>query len=513
MDESGTAINNYSLVFRELYCVAAADLAKDLNQPLERIGILYDDIINTGQEPPNSRMQIGRKDTATGTTDSAADVGQGSFMGKGQLLFLVSSVGRRESERYRGAGNRFAHPSLVLPFLSKRLQIRIELLSRRFEMMREYVSDLHMLDPGIHMACFAIRAALQVGRQGFDILARKDSKNALPTMQLPIDSFEDWQVEWLKKMDSMSVSACIKYLFKNTKPKNATPVEQKFAKVLLTTLEALKEEIDDPFFNDTFLVAKPIEAPCRGKDKDSPPGTALLLAFRIVTPIHSRAPGKKLEFVSMNFFKMQQHVYQNSPSHIHFARKSYREFYTILGLSPQGDGNSSRSFSVNKYASSTSGICRAAHSSAKGSQREVSDPGEASDMFGNPLPKLASKLPIYAPNKIKFWDKRSRSYRVKSDNSSEKGLVDHSSRDQDQTTDVEIEMKPKGTTTGGLLNPQTPNDLARKAHGGSGQEQLIEMRAVAKGYSGTNEMQPGQEEDSETFVDVLFKLTIQKRGF
>ncbi len=448
IDENGTVINNYPLVFRELFCVAAAQLAKDLNQPLERIGILYDDIINTGQEPPKPKMLMGRKGGAksrtVSTAGSTADVEQSSCIGKGQLLFLVSSIGRRESERYRGAGNRFAHTSLVLPILSKRLQIRVGVLGRRLTMMREYVSDPHMLDPGIHMACFAIRAALQVGRQGFDILARKDSKNALPTMQLPIDSFEEWQVEWLKRMDSMSVSACIKFLFKNTKPKNATPDEQKFAKILLATLEALKEEIDDPFFNDAFLVANPMEAPCRGKDKDSPPSKALLLAFRIVAPIHSRAPGKKLEFVSLNFFKMQQHVYQNSPSHANFARKSYREFSTILGLSPQHDRNLNKSFSITKQASLALGISPTTHSLSKGTQGEASDGGEATDMFGNPLPSLNPKPAIYTQTKIKLWDKASRHIdRIKSDNSSEKCLVDHVSQDQDQTTDVEIDSKPK----------------------------------------------------------------------
>lgn len=58
LNEEGSPIDNYPIVFRELFCIAAADLANDLNQPLENAGILYGEILNTGQKP---KAKKGRK--------------------------------------------------------------------------------------------------------------------------------------------------------------------------------------------------------------------------------------------------------------------------------------------------------------------------------------------------------------------------------------------------------------------------------------------------------------------
>ena len=82
--ESGTPIEDYSLIFRELFCVAAGDLAQDLHIPLENMGVLYDEIIVTGQQIMNEKKKRG----------AAPDIDlEGlSGSGKGQLLFLVKTV-------------------------------------------------------------------------------------------------------------------------------------------------------------------------------------------------------------------------------------------------------------------------------------------------------------------------------------------------------------------------------------------------------------------------------------
>jgi hypothetical protein len=160
----------------------------------------------------------------------------------------------------------------------------------------------------------------------------KDAKNQLPTMQLPFDKFEDWQIDYLKTMDSMNVIAIMKALSKATQSTSPSQREQQFAKYVLQTIEALKEEGEDPIFNDAMLIADPIRAPCRGASEDSPPDVATLITFRIMVPIHSRAPGRKLIFTPLNFFKMRQHVYKNSRDHEVFARKVYREFAPALEL-------------------------------------------------------------------------------------------------------------------------------------------------------------------------------------
>ena len=324
--DAGTPIANYPIVFRELFCLAAADLADDLKQPIERVGILYDEIIYMGQE--SGAAANGKKNQRT-KSDVERDANDGSVISKGQLLFLVSRAGRRDVEHFHAVGFRFANVQQVLPQIASRLHVKPLNLNLSLNVMQEYATVPHILDPGVHLACFAVRASL--AGHGFEILARKDAKNQLPTMQLPLYNLEEWHMDYLKQMDSFTVAAAVKFLFKTAKPSNPSK-EREFAKDILTSLEALKDEISDPFFNDATLLATPVAAPCRGRSEESPPGNARLITFRFIMPLHSRAPGKKLTFSPLNFFRAEQHVYKNSPDHIAFARQTRREFATVLDI-------------------------------------------------------------------------------------------------------------------------------------------------------------------------------------
>jgi len=115
-------------------------------------------------------------------------------------------------------------------------------------------------------------------------------------------------------------------------PSNPSAKEREFAKIFKATLEGLIDEINDVFFNDAVLLAKPIDAPCRGRTEDSLPSTAQLITFKIFVPIHARAPGQNLIFTPMSFFNVQQKVYQNSPDHPIFAAKTHREFAPIIDI-------------------------------------------------------------------------------------------------------------------------------------------------------------------------------------
>ncbi|KUJ12089.1 uncharacterized protein LY89DRAFT_221723 [Mollisia scopiformis] len=502
LNDEGIPIEDYSLVFRELFCVAAADLAADLNQPLDNMGVLYDEIISTGNPPKTAKNAKSKQSEITVTSslqDVERDAGHSS-VGRGQLLFLVNRVGRKEADRLQAAGFRFATPAYVVPIIAQSLQTGPHTLARRLNIMRDYAYEPHMLDEGVHLACFAIRASLGAGRHGFEVLARKDAKNQLPTMQIPIESLEDWQYDYLKKMDTMTVSASIKLLFKAAKPNNPSPKEQKFAKQLLTTLEALKDEIEDPFFNDAMLIAKPVDAPCRGHGEDSPPGTALLITFKIIVPIHSRAPGKKLTFVPLNFFKTQQHVYKNSPDHGVFARKTYREFSPFLDLynpnSPIGRSSGGSNLIPNKLTAS----------STRKSRHEAMM-GDNLDMYGNPVDQ--SQEPDRGPSKIRFWDKASKSkQRLRGDNSSEKGLVDVASTESRTlggimvSQDISVDV---GTESQGNPNSRSSSPLKKG-------DPMIEMKEFGKNpKSGIISKIGKEEEESATFVDALFTTTITTR--
>jgi hypothetical protein len=330
-DDNGGPIEDYSIIFRELFCVAAADLAEQLDEPLENVGVLFDEIFSTGQTSKSKRK--GRRSPPQSSVDIERDGKSLPQFGRGQLLFLTRHANPREAERLQAAGFRFATIPNIADILARSMQIHCNNLTQRLTTMREYTNEAHILEPGVHMACFVIRASVH---SGFDVLVRKDARNQLPTMQLPLKSLDSWQLNYLSQLDGMSVQTCLNFL----RTKAATPLlpknEQIFTAQLHDTLTVLRDEIDDPLFQDAVLIAKPVSAPCRGLNEDAHPGQAQLIALHLITPIHSRALDQKLEFTPISFFKMQQHVYKNSPDHAVFARKIHREFGPIINQAREG---------------------------------------------------------------------------------------------------------------------------------------------------------------------------------
>lgn len=495
-NDEGTPINDFSVIFRELFCLAAADLANDLHQPIDKLGVLYDEVVTTGLAA--KAAEKGKRSVATAAS-SMLDVERdsNSSIGKGQLLFLVKKVSRAEAEALQSVGFRFANPESVVTVLAKSLRVGPRGLARRLNVMRHYVTDHHILDPGVHLACFAIRASMAVGNRGFDILVRKDAKNQLPTMQAPFDTLEPWQIEYLESMDSQTMSICVKQLYKATKPSNKNGKERDFAKDVLKTIECLKEEMEDPLFIDSILIAKPFEVPCRGPTEHSSPGTASLIAFRIILPLHSRAPGRKLTFTPLSLFQTQQHVYKNSPDHAYFARAIHREFAPRLDVVRTHTYDSSTS---NRKVSREGGR---GSDDTRASRHDVGM-GEHVDMYGNPLPKSSSEY--LGPSKIRFWDKSSRSLsRGRGDHSSEQNLMEH---------DSGAPGHGLAPDSGGKLERRTSSRPCSVASPRRKSEQGIEMRMLAPSdhqQQPVTRPAPEKDEDSKIYIDDLFKLTIAKR--
>ncbi|KAH7356761.1 hypothetical protein BKA65DRAFT_548146 [Rhexocercosporidium sp. MPI-PUGE-AT-0058] len=515
-EESGTPIEDYSIVFRELFCLATAELAADLHHPVENLGVLYDEVVVTGVGAKD--IEKGKKSIATVASsmlDVEKDGKDGSSLGKGQLLFLVSRVERNEAENLKAIGFRFAQPSSVNGIIANSLRVGPRGLARRLDIMRTYYTDHHILEPGVHLGCFAIRASLAVGRRGFDILVRRDAKNQLPTIQAPFDTLQSWHIEYLKEMDSKNVSVIGKQLYKDSKPSNKNAEQRELAKNLLKTLESLKEEIEDPLFNDSMLIAEPFEIPCRGKDKSSPPGIASLIAFRIILPLHSRAPGRKLTFTPLNLFKTQQRVYENSPDHVFFAKSIYREFVPLLDIE--------RSDSPDAFDLAKTSILPASgrgSATSRNSRHDIAM-GEHIDMYGNQLPDPAAQ-PYRGPSKIRFWDRPRSISKSRGENSSEQFLTNPGAEDRshlivpgqnsagDQSTlQPHLSTGISSISSPGLLAP-TPQPISLTPV----PTPAVEMKSMDLGDEEPRVVsKPPRDPEGESsmYVDSLFALTVAKR--
>jgi hypothetical protein len=190
-NDDGEPIDNYSVIFRELFCVAADELAHQMNESVENIGVLFDDILSTGLK------RTAKRRPAKSTPSSSVDIERTStpvpILGRGQLLFLVRRANRREAEHLQAAGYRFASTQNVVDIVARSMQVNFDELSPRITRMREYANETPLLEPGLHVGCFAVRASVRGGGSGFDILVPKGQRNQIPTMQMPLETLDSWQ--------------------------------------------------------------------------------------------------------------------------------------------------------------------------------------------------------------------------------------------------------------------------------------------------------------------------------
>jgi len=480
---TGSPVKDYHLIFRELFCVAASKLAEDFRQPLDRLGILFDEIVRTGQtanHPPKKGNQ-----SRSSSVDLERDGIDATKMGKGQLMFLVREVDQEEADLLLKSGYRFAQPRVVIPIVAAIWQITRQELTRQLETMRIFSTEDQILDPGLHLAFFAVKASMAVK---FEILARKDARNCLPTMQLPYEKLEDWQIEFLKTMDNLTVIACMKHLQKAAFTAGLAAQEMAFASAMLYTLEALKEEIGDPVFNDAALIANPVSVPCRGRTPASPPGKAWLIAFRLIFPLGSRAPGEKLDFMPLTFFRMQQQVHKNSPDHTVFARNSYREFAPLLGLSPR-----------------PSVVEIEMHQSPKIEGKALGGVNKQTDYFGNfnAPPNRDEKRSSFRGRLFSQDKSRGRG----GNNSSEQNLIDnYSADDQPLTPNPGHGVNAKNR----YLAPTSPSPSGRKSEGGRSSEG-VELSSTNTPPRKITISKASKELEATSFVDDLFKTCIMSR--
>jgi len=342
VDERGELIENYDIIFKELFCAAARALAEKTKSNLTQVGILWDEILPTGtggdirrqqqQQQPSSRRSHPSNGSDDGMSLEKAEFQQPKVqeLYRGSLMFLVRRVeSSREVTDLEAAGYRFADLHQVSPIIASSMQIKTDNLEARLANMASYAQqDSSRLSPGVHLGFFAVRA--RVGSQGFDVLVRRTARHLLPSAEMPVDHLEPWQLNFLRQLDGFSPARVVKAI-ENRKNLSA---QDFFASQLLTCLKQLRDEIEDDIFEESTLTAKVVQIPCRPGTASSSTQTAHLIAFKVVIPIHYPVRCSRLEFVPLSLFKVQQLAYKDSPHNLIFSRSVHREISPILNTIP-----------------------------------------------------------------------------------------------------------------------------------------------------------------------------------
>jgi hypothetical protein len=190
---------DYSVLFREMFCVAAHSLATSLTVPIETLGVLDDKIIDTGMQ--RSKRQKG---AASGLT--LPDTHQ---FGRGQFVFLVKHASRSEAEHLQSSGYRFAEQNNVIGTVSRAMQIEPEYAGAQIRRMNDYYGPQYTFAPGVHVGFFGMRPNVQ---KGFNVVVKENQSYSIPSSQLPFDSLTPAQEEFLMQYVGKGVETILKEL-------------------------------------------------------------------------------------------------------------------------------------------------------------------------------------------------------------------------------------------------------------------------------------------------------------
>lgn len=335
IDDDGQLIDDHDVVFRELFCVAAVGLAVKLEEQLVNMGILWEEILTTGVDrSPRGLNQCCNKRPGEGWYDALSNW-RGNRTRKqehrrGSLMFLVRRVeSSSDVKKLEAAGFRFADTHQVCEIITTYLQIKTQDLNGKLKDMATFAEEKTLMEPGVHLGFFGVKA--RTGSFEYDVVVRKGARNLLPTIPLPLERVESWQMEIIRQFDRMSVALLFQSLAGMVK---LTPREVLFASQLCDALQSLRAWIDDPIFDEAVLASKVVQVPCRAYAGSNSARSCTVIALCLLIPNHASPCSPGCEFLPLSFFKVHQMVYRDSPQIVAFARYVHRELSPIVSAVP-----------------------------------------------------------------------------------------------------------------------------------------------------------------------------------
>jgi hypothetical protein len=202
--------DDYEILFRELFCIAAASIASSIQFSLDQLGVLYDQIIDTGtlRIRPHNRF-CSHKILSALTQDSTLDLEAASttdLFGKGQLMFVTRPLSVDESHKLLNAGFRFAYVEHVGRNIAHAMQIPLTNLATHFQGLKRYVATSRGAadKKGTWLLIFAMMP--KTAGKGFDVVVKQDARDQLPDVPLLAKAPAAAQIAFLATFDGLRVA-------------------------------------------------------------------------------------------------------------------------------------------------------------------------------------------------------------------------------------------------------------------------------------------------------------------
>jgi hypothetical protein len=272
-------------LFKRHFCVTAQDLADEVRQPLQDMGMLYDHVLATST--PSSRFS-----RAMGYDRIRA--------GKGQILFTVRQLKKQEASRMAAAGFRFTTIENVTTILSRRIHVPTTTLGTHLADMRDYAASHRIFEPGVHLISFIMRPTIH---DHFEVLTAKGVGNPLPSSTLSTKRLQIQHLEMIAHMEGWTLSTCLNWLKSNNA--RAYKDVDEFREQLIHAITALSSSLSPDVNLASKFSARPLIAPCR-INRISDGQNCILLPFCVVGSLDTQISNPDFTFTPLRLFRVQQ---------------------------------------------------------------------------------------------------------------------------------------------------------------------------------------------------------------
>lgn len=274
-------------LFKRYFCVAAYDLADQVRQPLDDLGMLYDDVLTTSI--PSSRI-------------SRAMGYSGLRAGKGQLMFTVRQMRKQEASRLAASGFRFATIDTITTLLSSRMNVTSEALGIHLKDMRDFATSNRNFQPGVHLISFITRPTVH---DRFEVLTATGTSNPLPSMTLHTKRLKIPHLELIAHMEGWPIQTCLDWLTSENARSHKDANE--FREDLIRAMTYLARSLPADINSASRFSPRPLIASCRST-RLSDDKTCMLLAFCTIGSLSTCVANINYTFMPLRLFRIQQQV-------------------------------------------------------------------------------------------------------------------------------------------------------------------------------------------------------------
>ena len=339
-DDTSEISVNFSAIFKQLFCVAAQQLANVVHEPLEKLGVLFEEPLETGMSHLTKQEKTFQTIRNLSHSSKQVDIERDTSslpqaFGRGKYLFLNRRLTKSDIARFAAHGYRFGSIQQVSELLARNMEVSDDRIRSRLERMKLCTSLEHLPPPGVHLACFVLRPSVY---KSFDVLVPEKTQNQLPYTSLQIDRLNEWQSALLQRFDEWMIKEILKTLINET---GSIEAERDFRWQLHSSFIRLIDIVGDTdsMMNAVFS-AKQIQTPYRLTEGIQGPSACTLVTVRLMNTIHAKATWRAMTYIPLSFFSAQQQIDTIGPDYEGFARRLKMEFGYQPTTAKQSKGSS-----------------------------------------------------------------------------------------------------------------------------------------------------------------------------